>query len=90
MWTYGLTSLDRYKGRCYGIKPVPGEENQFIVYVAYTLDLFGKGPVPGQKYSEITFSILSPYPATKKEIHFLKYPIYIGGNMGIWVVSCHK
>ncbi|MBE2321114.1 cytochrome f, partial [Solirubrobacter sp. CPCC 204708] len=40
------------------------------------------GPVPGQKYSEITFPILSPDPATKKEVHFLKYPIYVGGNRG--------
>ncbi|MFS7980227.1 Cytochrome f [Helianthus anomalus] len=38
------------------------------------------GPVPGQKYSEITFPILSPDPATKKDIHFLKYPINVGGN----------
>nr|QBE88805.1 cytochrome f [Pharnaceum aurantium] len=40
------------------------------------------GPVPGQKYSEITFPILSPDPATKKDLHFLKYPIYVGGNRG--------
>ncbi|KAI3668669.1 hypothetical protein L1987_88167 [Smallanthus sonchifolius] len=40
------------------------------------------GPVPGQKYSEITFPIISPDPATKKDIHFLKYPIYVGGNRG--------
>ena len=30
------------------------------------------GPVPGQKYSEITFPILSPDPATKKDVNFLK------------------
>nr|YP_009777452.1 component of cytochrome b6/f complex [Holmskioldia sanguinea]QJA28348.1 component of cytochrome b6/f complex [Holmskioldia sanguinea]QJS34298.1 component of cytochrome b6/f complex [Holmskioldia sanguinea] len=40
------------------------------------------GPVPGQKYSEIAFPILSPDPATKKDVHFLKYPIYVGGNRG--------
>nr|YP_010995651.1 cytochrome f [Trollius micranthus]YP_010995991.1 cytochrome f [Trollius vaginatus]YP_010996076.1 cytochrome f [Trollius yunnanensis]WOZ19278.1 cytochrome f [Trollius micranthus]WOZ19618.1 cytochrome f [Trollius vaginatus]WOZ19703.1 cytochrome f [Trollius yunnanensis] len=40
------------------------------------------GPVPGQKYSEITFPILSPDPVTKKEVYFLKYPIYVGGNRG--------
>ncbi|KAL0912898.1 hypothetical protein M5K25_016312 [Dendrobium thyrsiflorum] len=40
------------------------------------------GTVPGQKYSEIVFPILSPDPATKKDVHFLKYPIYIGGNRG--------
>ncbi|GAV71575.1 Apocytochr_F_C domain-containing protein [Cephalotus follicularis] len=38
------------------------------------------GPVPGQKYSEITFPILSPDPATKKDVHFLKHPIHMGGN----------
>nr|YP_009522547.1 cytochrome f [Dumortiera hirsuta]AXQ02626.1 cytochrome f [Dumortiera hirsuta] len=40
------------------------------------------GPVPGKKYSEIVFPILSPDPATNKESHFLKYPIYVGGNRG--------
>nr|QCB91373.1 cytochrome f [Coptis chinensis var. brevisepala] len=40
------------------------------------------GPVPGQKYSEITFPILSPDPVTKKDAYFLKYPIYVGGNRG--------
>ncbi|CAI8585202.1 unnamed protein product [Vicia faba] len=45
VWTDGLTSLDRYKGRCYEIEPVPGEDNQFIAYVAYPLDLFEEGSV---------------------------------------------
>ncbi|KAI5561037.1 hypothetical protein BDE02_16G086400 [Populus trichocarpa] len=40
------------------------------------------GPVPSKKYSEITFPILSPDPAAKKDAHFLKYPIYVGGNRG--------
>ncbi|KAK2654103.1 hypothetical protein Ddye_013959 [Dipteronia dyeriana] len=39
-------------------------------------------PAPGKKYSEISFSILSPDPATNKDVHFLKYPIYVGGNGG--------
>ncbi|KAL2930232.1 Ribulose bisphosphate carboxylase large chain [Bienertia sinuspersici] len=39
------TSLDRYKGRCYHIEPVAGEENQYICYVAYPLDLFEEGSV---------------------------------------------
>uniref|UniRef100_A0A2N9H7F1 Ribulose bisphosphate carboxylase large chain n=1 Tax=Fagus sylvatica TaxID=28930 RepID=A0A2N9H7F1_FAGSY len=45
VWTDGLTSLDRYKGRCYHIEPVAGEESQFIAYVAYPLDLFEEGSV---------------------------------------------
>jgi len=45
VWTDGLTSLDSYKGRCYDLEPVQGEENQYIAYVAYPLDLFEEGSV---------------------------------------------
>jgi len=45
VWTDGLTNLDRYKGRCYDIEPVPGEDNQYIAYVAYPIDLFEEGSV---------------------------------------------
>ncbi|CAI9272095.1 unnamed protein product [Lactuca saligna] len=55
VWTDGLTSLNRYKGRCYGIKLVPGEENQYIAYVAYPLDLFEEGSV-----TNIFTSIVDP------------------------------
>ncbi len=44
VWTDGLTSLDRYKGRCYDIEPL-AEENQYIAYIAYPLDLFEEGSV---------------------------------------------
>ena len=37
------------------------------------------GPVPGQKYSEITFLIFS-LGSSKEDVHFLKYPIYVGGK----------
>src|ERR1700738_760844 len=40
------------------------------------------GPVPGKKYSEIIFPILSPDPLVNKEANFLKYPIYVGANRG--------
>jgi apocytochrome f len=40
------------------------------------------GPVPGKTYSELTFPILAPDPATNKEVNFLKYPIFLGGNRG--------
>lgn len=40
------------------------------------------GPVPGKKYSEMVFPILSPDPKKDKNISFLKYPIYVGGNRG--------
>lgn len=40
------------------------------------------GPMPGNKNQEITFPVLSPDPSQDKSIHFLKYPIYAGGNRG--------
>jgi apocytochrome f len=49
------------------------EEKQNILVV---------GPVPGNTNSEMIFPILSPDPATNKEVAFLKYPIYLGGNRG--------
>nr|YP_009725359.1 apocytochrome f of cytochrome b6/f complex [Trebouxia lynnae]QHO63865.1 apocytochrome f of cytochrome b6/f complex [Trebouxia lynnae] len=40
------------------------------------------GPVPGKKYSELVFPILSPDPSKSKNISYLKYPIFVGGNRG--------
>nr|YP_009184749.1 apocytochrome f of cytochrome b6/f complex [Oogamochlamys gigantea]ALO62776.1 apocytochrome f of cytochrome b6/f complex [Oogamochlamys gigantea] len=40
------------------------------------------GPVPGKKYSEMVVPILSPDPAKNKNVSYLKYPIYLGGNRG--------
>nr|ARW68719.1 Apocytochrome f [Palisada sp.] len=40
------------------------------------------GPLPGNKNQEITFPILSPDPSKDKNVFFLKYPIYVGGNRG--------
>nr|AYC65743.1 Apocytochrome f [Udotea sp. TZ0819] len=42
------------------------------------------GPVPGKKYNQMVFPILSPDPnVTKdKKSYFLKYPIYLGANRG--------
>ena len=40
------------------------------------------GPVPGKQYSEMVFPILSPDPSKNKNISYLKYPIYLGGNRG--------
>uniref|UniRef100_A0A452YKL1 Ribulose bisphosphate carboxylase large chain n=1 Tax=Aegilops tauschii subsp. strangulata TaxID=200361 RepID=A0A452YKL1_AEGTS len=45
VWTDGLTSLDRYKGRFYHLEPIDGEDNEWICYVAYPLDLFEDGSV---------------------------------------------
>ena len=40
------------------------------------------GPMPSNPSQTITFPILSPNPAKDKNVHFLKYPIYAGGNRG--------
>ncbi|CAM5999090.1 unnamed protein product [Sphagnum balticum] len=40
------------------------------------------GPVAGKEYSEMVVPILSPDPAKNKNVSFLKYPIYFGGNRG--------
>jgi apocytochrome f len=40
------------------------------------------GPVPGKNYSEMVVPLLSPDPATNKNVSYLKYPIYLGGNRG--------
>ena len=40
------------------------------------------GPLPGEKYQEIIFPILSPNPKTEKGIYFGKYQIHVGGNRG--------
>lgn len=40
------------------------------------------GPLPGEQYQEIVFPVLSPDPATNKEVHFGKFAMYVGANRG--------
>jgi apocytochrome f len=40
------------------------------------------GPISGNDHQEIIFPILSPDPETNKNVHFFKYPIYVGANRG--------
>jgi len=40
------------------------------------------GPISGDKYTEVTFPLLSPNPRTDKNVFFAKYPIYVGANRG--------
>jgi len=58
-------------GKLYFQPYSPDKKNIFVV-----------GPVPGKKYSEMVFPILSPDPTKNKSISYLKYPIYLGGNRG--------
>lgn len=40
------------------------------------------GPLPGDQYQEIVFPVLSPDPATDKNVHFGKYSVHLGANRG--------
>jgi ribulose-bisphosphate carboxylase large chain len=35
--------MEFYKGRCYRIEDVPGDDNAFYAFIAYPLDLFEEG-----------------------------------------------
>jgi len=58
------------------------EKLYFQPYSAESKNILVVGPVPGEKYQEIVFPILSPNPDTNKRVHYLKYPVYFGGNRG--------
>ena len=40
------------------------------------------GPISGDKNREIVFPVLAPDPAQDKQVNFLNYPIFVGGNRG--------
>jgi apocytochrome f len=54
----------------------------FQPYTPEQKNILVVGPVPGKKYTEMVFPILSPDPTKDKSISYLKYPIYVGGNRG--------
>jgi len=51
-------------------------------YSAKADNILVVGPVSGDTHQEIIFPVLSPDPATNKNVNFLKYPIYVGANRG--------
>jgi apocytochrome f len=51
-------------------------------YSAKADNILVVGPISGDKHQEIIFPVLSPDPATNKDVNFLKYPIYVGANRG--------
>ncbi|WP_404787834.1 cytochrome f [Altericista sp. CCNU0014] len=54
----------------------------FQPYSAERNNILVVGPLPGADHQEIVFPILSPDPATDKNIHFGKSLIHVGGNRG--------
>jgi len=51
-------------------------------YSASKPNILVVGPIPGDKHQKIIFPILSPNPAENKNVHFIKYPVYVGANRG--------
>jgi apocytochrome f len=51
-------------------------------YSASRENILVVGPISGDKNQKIIFPVLSPNPETNKNIYFVKYPIYAGGNRG--------
>ena len=45
VWTDRLTNYKQYQAKCYRVDPVPGNDEQFIAYIAYDLDLFEEGSI---------------------------------------------
>jgi apocytochrome f len=58
------------------------EKLYFQPYSAEDKNILVVGPVPGKKYQEMVFPILTPNPEISKGVHYLKYSIYFGGNRG--------
>ena len=54
----------------------------FQPYNEETDNVYLVGPLPGEQYQEIVFPILSPNPATDKNINFGKFAVYLGANRG--------
>ena len=54
----------------------------FQKYKPDTDNVIVVGPLPGDKYQELVFPVLSPDPATDPNIHFGKYSVHVGGNRG--------
>jgi len=65
---------DELKAKTKGVFIQPySKEKQNILVV---------GPISGNKYQEIVFPVLSPDPAQNKDVNYLNYPVYVGGNRG--------
>jgi len=53
VWTDRLTDYPHYQAKCYRVDPVPGNDSQYIAYIAYDLDLFEEGSIANMSSSII-------------------------------------
>ncbi|WP_432989666.1 form I ribulose bisphosphate carboxylase large subunit [Dactylosporangium sp. CA-233914] len=45
VWTDRLTAHNHYQAKAYRVDPVPGRDGEYLVYIAYDLDLFEEGSI---------------------------------------------
>jgi ribulose-bisphosphate carboxylase large chain len=45
VWTDRLTNYPTYQAKCYRLEQVPGTDDQYIAYIAYSIDLFEEGSI---------------------------------------------
>jgi apocytochrome f len=56
-----------------------------LTYQPYSNDLNNIlviGPIPGKQNKQLVVPLLSPDPEKDKNVHYLKYPMFVGGNRG--------
>lgn len=75
VWTDRLTTLDRYKAKCYHIDPVPGTENQYMAYIAYDLALFEEGSIANMA-SSIVGNVFGFKPLKALRLEDLRIPLH--------------
>jgi len=54
----------------------------FQSYSAEQKNILVVGPVPGKTFQDMVFPVLAPDPEVEKDVNYLKYPVYLGGNRG--------
>ncbi|HZQ76482.1 MAG TPA: form I ribulose bisphosphate carboxylase large subunit [Acidimicrobiia bacterium] len=45
VWTDRLSAYEHYQAKCYRVDPVPGQDGQYMAYIAYDIDLFEEGSI---------------------------------------------
>jgi len=65
---------DEIKAKTKGVFIQPYSKDQTNILVV--------GPISGDKNRKIVFPVLSPDPAQNKDVNYLNYPVYVGGNRG--------
>ena len=75
VWTDLLTDLDHYKGRCYRIEDVPGQDEAFYAFIAYPADLFEEGSVVNVMTS-IVGNVFGFKAARSLRLEDIRFPIW--------------